>query len=274
MSNRFVLVSWAALLLIFVFCVFADEYTTPKLGLDRMVEGQVNADVIYNQFLDRMDALTFPVLTNYPANASPVANDAVNGDLFIVPANGEGDWDNHDGELAFYINDTWTFPVVPDGGIIYGPLDVANRILQKSFLKSTYWYEVEGQEFLTSRLGNMDSFGAINQNFNLFINYDSSLNWSSSGPVQITEATSGNNVFSINRNDDEEYDLYLGTYDGGLSSLAPVRLSSYRDNAIDADAYIRSASGFKVGSDSIPYTGTIESGSAFWVVGGIIMGAT
>jgi hypothetical protein len=89
-----------------VWDIGAQDYT-PNLNFQLMEPGQTDAYDLYNDMLSVSDAFYFPILAAYPADASPVVNDATNGELFIVPADATGDWDGYENYLAQYINDSW-----------------------------------------------------------------------------------------------------------------------------------------------------------------------
>lgn len=116
-----------ALFLIIIFlmassCASAAE--TNKLDITLMEPSEGQPHITVNDFAWIADAFIFPMLAGYPANASPVVNNATNGDMYIVPsridnATPEDDWADHDNELAVLRNDEWNFFEPAAGWTVY-----------------------------------------------------------------------------------------------------------------------------------------------------------
>jgi hypothetical protein len=97
---------------------YVKAYQSPKLGIELMAPGEAQAFITFNDMLYRMDALMFPTLKDYPANVSPdLIVDATEGDLFIVPADAEGEWATKEDYLAYRQNAAWQY-IIPATGMI------------------------------------------------------------------------------------------------------------------------------------------------------------
>lgn len=115
-------VMFLVILLACLSCItlWADE--TPKTDIILLQSNQAQPYLAINEALMKIDAMMIPVLSKYPVDsATSIISDATNGDVFIVPSDGRGDWDGYDNCLAIY-NDTlqsgeyWTF-IQPETGM-------------------------------------------------------------------------------------------------------------------------------------------------------------
>ena len=106
---------------------FCETQTTPRLGLRIIPYYVPQQHILINQALWTIDALMFPMLAEFPADASPDLNDPDEGDLFIVPPAAEGDWENHVSDLAVYQNAAWQYIQPVTGYIVYKPIRTATE---------------------------------------------------------------------------------------------------------------------------------------------------
>lgn len=85
---------------------------TPNIDLDRLIEGQVQGEVTYNEAINKLDshvhlAIESRILSTPPGSPS-------NGDRYLIKPTGTGAWAGHDDELAFYY-DGWRFNTPKEG---------------------------------------------------------------------------------------------------------------------------------------------------------------
>jgi len=123
--------------------VFAD--TTKRLGLGLMDYNEAQPNITFNNLVNNLDVLISPILSNYPASASPDVEAATNGNIYIVPSSPEGDWVSHTNDLAVMQNNAWIF-ITPIRGmeVIYSATDSFVRIIYDG----TSWINIfRGGEF-------------------------------------------------------------------------------------------------------------------------------
>lgn len=93
---------------------------TPNLGLPQMAAGQVQKHVVLNESLRILDVLcsqpTIIVLDN--DLATPPGSPA-DGALYLLPASSTGAWATHDGDIAYWDVDVWTFFDPEEGWMAY-----------------------------------------------------------------------------------------------------------------------------------------------------------
>lgn len=83
------------------------EHMTQLLGLPLLQPSQAQKHVTVNEALARLDGLVNLVLLSVSRTVPPLA--VVEGSCFAVPANAEGAWAGHEGELAIASNGGWVF---------------------------------------------------------------------------------------------------------------------------------------------------------------------
>lgn len=80
---------------------------TPHLMLPLLASSQAQKHVTMNEALLRLDALSAPSAQSADLGAPP--SFAEEGETWIVPASAAGDWAGKGGQLAFWVNDGWSF---------------------------------------------------------------------------------------------------------------------------------------------------------------------
>lgn len=106
--------------LILAYHLYGDDTPRAQLPLMSFNEGQPH--LTFNELAWFVDAMTFPALKAYPANASPDLNVPVaEGDLFIVPSGASGSWYGYDNDITQYRNATWDFISPATGWIVNKP---------------------------------------------------------------------------------------------------------------------------------------------------------
>lgn len=88
--------------------------TTPHLGLTLVEQSQAQKEVTVNMALMRIDALLNSGAIDKDLTAPPAAPQA--GDVYIVAAGAQGEWQGHDGEVA-YFEQVWRF-IAPNHGLM------------------------------------------------------------------------------------------------------------------------------------------------------------
>ncbi len=94
--------------------------TTPRANLTLMHFNEGQPHLIFNDLAYFIDALTFPVLTDYPASVIP-PEESNEGDMYIVPVDAEDEWYGHDNYLTMYRNASWNFIRPATGWIVNKP---------------------------------------------------------------------------------------------------------------------------------------------------------
>lgn len=137
-NDTLYLVTIVMFFLFIVLCAMGSE--TPRLGLQEMVEGEGQPHLTINDNMWTLDAFVFPILKEYPASAANPAEivDATNGDLFIVPTGGDGDWFGHDDDIAQMKNETWYFYNPLNGWIVTIP------DMSQIRFNGSVWTELQG----------------------------------------------------------------------------------------------------------------------------------
>lgn len=269
--------------------VYAND--TPRLGLTIIPRPFPQMHVPLNENAWKIDALIFPMLGAYPASASPVINNPTEGDLFIVPAGGEGDWLGHDKDLAVYQNAAWSFVKPAAGWVVQSPISYSYNVYRwKSLVYSgSAWRELNGAIQQNLYLGNYDPGAGAQYGWsNLFINYDGAQPGAGLGPVYVQSATAAQHLFSVlvnNPNTDLSAEASLGS----VTDSESIRLSTFRKSYIKqwtgfggetspqapvhSNTTIRANVGYEIGNHS-GYNGVIPTGKRPIVSGGIIIGVT
>lgn len=80
---------------------------TANLGLPLLSGGQASKHVTMNEALARIDTLLLLSVRSWTTPTPPPAS--VEGDRFVVPTGGQGDWSGQDLRLAVRINGGWDF---------------------------------------------------------------------------------------------------------------------------------------------------------------------
>lgn len=78
----------------------------PNLDLPLLAAAQAQKHVTVNEALVRLDALAAPTALTLGQTAPPAG---APGDMHVVGFGATGAWVGHDGELAFWVNDGWSF---------------------------------------------------------------------------------------------------------------------------------------------------------------------
>lgn len=255
----------------------ADE--TPRLGLKELVSGVGSPDLTINENSYILDALIFPMLAAYPANASPDLNSPQSGSLYIVPATPTGDWINHENDLAVYKNDSagWSF-ITPIAGMhVKPPNNLAVGLYPLIEFNGSNW--ILGSVFGQAVISDRDYSTLWLSVLNIF-DYENSLY----GGVGIYDATltlksllsiyEGSGVLQLIQNDpwDLRVNLVAGQ-DGYIKDKVGFGGKTDPNYSIDSDGKIRSASAYLIGSQE-GFSGVIPDGSSAVVSGGLIVGVT
>lgn len=97
---------------------------TPRLGMPELVDSQSGKAATVNEALRVLDALVQPSVLAVDLNDEP--SGPADGDLYVV-ADGtdstSGDWEGHDGHLAYYSSTAWTFMAPEIGWTVYNQDD-------------------------------------------------------------------------------------------------------------------------------------------------------
>ncbi|MEM1313152.1 MAG: DUF2793 domain-containing protein [Pseudomonadota bacterium] len=80
---------------------------TANLGLPLLSGGQASKHVTMNEALTRIDTLLLLSVRSWTILAPPPGS--VDGDRYVVPPGGQGDWAGRDGRLAVRVNGGWDF---------------------------------------------------------------------------------------------------------------------------------------------------------------------
>ena len=76
---------------------------TPNLGITRLIEGQLSAEITVNGGLNDLDTFTQPRIISRSITAQP--GSPVNGDCYIVPSGATGaQWSGQTNKVAYYFN--------------------------------------------------------------------------------------------------------------------------------------------------------------------------
>jgi len=96
---------------------------TPNIDLDRLIEGQVQGEVTYNEAINKLDSHVHMAIESRTLTAPPGGES--NGDRYLLPGSGcSGAWATHDGELAFFY-DGWRFNDPKEGYTLWSkPEDI------------------------------------------------------------------------------------------------------------------------------------------------------
>ena len=81
--------------------------TTPRLDLPFILPSQAQKHVTHNETLKIIDGLIQPVVLDRSLTAPPAAPEE--GDAHIVAGGASGAWAGHDGAIACFQDDAWTF---------------------------------------------------------------------------------------------------------------------------------------------------------------------
>lgn len=88
--------------------------TTPKINFEYLVEGQSNAEVVLNEWINVIDTLLQLAFIDRDLSAAP--GSPTNGDCYLVsgtPAGGDA-WEGEGGNIAAYY-DGWLFITPKEG---------------------------------------------------------------------------------------------------------------------------------------------------------------
>lgn len=91
--------------------------TTPLLGITEMEANQAQPEVIFNEALRKLEAVS-PLQAHDKDLTAPPASPA-DGDRYIVGGSSTGVWADHDNQIALAINGAWHFIVPIAGWICY-----------------------------------------------------------------------------------------------------------------------------------------------------------
>ena len=78
---------------------------SPRLGLPFLFPGQAQREFYVNESLARLDVLVHPVIESEVSSTPPTP---VAGQTFLI-SDATGDWENRNGQLAFWDGQIWTF---------------------------------------------------------------------------------------------------------------------------------------------------------------------
>ncbi len=91
--------------------------TSPILGLPYIQPAQAQKHVTHNEAIQMLDALVQLVVIAQDQTAPP--NSAQSGARYIVATGGQGDWADHDGDVAVYNGNGWIFLTPQRGWTAY-----------------------------------------------------------------------------------------------------------------------------------------------------------
>lgn len=185
---------------------------TPRLSIPEMVEAEAQPHLTFNELAWKMDALTFPTLTAYPAAADPVSNATANGSLYVIPADATGEWAGKDDQLAFRLNDMWYIITPQSGWTVYKPNN-GGRL----YFNGIKWITAEFQQETV-----ID--GTLIEGDVLKIILDGS---TTSWPIGVVDKTGAQYMFFLGRNapPDDNY-LYLALGSGTLPPAVKVMINA------------------------------------------------
>ena len=87
-----------------------------NLDITHMEEGQSGGEVLFNEGVNRLDAIALPVAQDKDLTAPPGGES--DGEMWIVGASATGDWATHDDALAIYVSG-WLFVTPQEGAMVY-----------------------------------------------------------------------------------------------------------------------------------------------------------
>jgi hypothetical protein len=91
--------------------------TTPLLGITEMEANQAQPEVIFNEALRKLEAMS--PLQAHDKDLSAPPGSPTDGDRYIIGGAPTGAWANRDGQIALAINGTWHFLAPIAGWICY-----------------------------------------------------------------------------------------------------------------------------------------------------------
>ncbi|MBD8893486.1 DUF2793 domain-containing protein [Roseibium litorale] len=86
---------------------------TIRLALPLLAAAQAQKHVTHNEALQRLDALTQPLIQSRSLSGPPLDPDS--GALWLVASSGTGDWSGKDGRLALWLDGAWLFLTAFEG---------------------------------------------------------------------------------------------------------------------------------------------------------------
>ncbi|MGB7433391.1 MAG: DUF2793 domain-containing protein [Ahrensia sp.] len=93
---------------------------TPNLQLPYIMPAQAQKHVTHNEAIRMLDALVHLAVMDHTLPSPPVALD---GQRWIVGANAQGAWAGHDGEIAAWQDDAWSFLAPQTGWLAWSVAD-------------------------------------------------------------------------------------------------------------------------------------------------------
>lgn len=87
--------------------------TTARLQLDELIANQSQPHVTLNGSLRRLDAAVQLTVADRDLSSPP--GSPSDGDTYIVGASATGDWEDEDGNIAYYSNTAWIFLTPAEG---------------------------------------------------------------------------------------------------------------------------------------------------------------
>lgn len=91
--------------------------TTPLLGITELEANQAQPEVVINEALRKLEAMS-PLQAHDKDLTAPPGSPA-DGDRYIVPAAATGDWIDHTNQIALNINGIWHFLEPIAGWVCY-----------------------------------------------------------------------------------------------------------------------------------------------------------
>lgn len=91
--------------------------TTPLLGITEMEANQAQPEVVFNEALRKLEAMS-PLQAHDKDQTAPPGTPA-DGDRYLVPPGATGVWLDHVFAVALYINGTWHFLAPIAGWVCY-----------------------------------------------------------------------------------------------------------------------------------------------------------
>lgn len=91
--------------------------TTPLLGITDMEANQAQPEVIFNEAIRILEAMS--PLQAHDQNLTAPPGSPQEGDRYIVPPGATGDWSGHGFAIALYLNGAWKFLTPIAGWICY-----------------------------------------------------------------------------------------------------------------------------------------------------------
>ena len=89
--------------------------TSPNLGLPYLLASQAQKHVIFNELVNRIDALLMLLVSSRTVSSPPAA--PIDGQRYIIPDGATGEWQNQSGKIAVYQNLGWDY-ITPKNGLI------------------------------------------------------------------------------------------------------------------------------------------------------------